>query len=141
MVRSGSRLASTILVRSRRKNEILTFRSPDLHISMDELKLCVCEIWYGGLGYLSTFYPLIVVECEDLNFHGGTDISWPTMGFLRPCRFKLSKGLVRATLNVYMDLPPNELIAVVLTCLDTLAHSSSDPAFSSHSIGFVEDST
>lgn len=92
MVRSGSRLASTILVRSRRKNEILTFRSPDLHISMDELKLCVCEIWYGGLGYLSTFYPLIVVECEDLNFHGGTDISWPTMGFFKALSFQIVKG-------------------------------------------------
>lgn len=49
------------------------------------------------------------------------------MDFLRPCHFKLPRGLVIAALNVYMKLPPNELTAVVLTCLDTLADSSSCP--------------
>lgn len=88
---------------------------------------------------MSTFHPIIVVECEDLNFHGSTDISWSTMGFLRPCHFKLPWSLVFVALNVYMNLPPSELTAMVLTCLDILANSSSGPTFCSHSTGFVED--
>lgn len=95
----------------------------------------MCEFWYRGLGCISTFYLIIVVKCEDLNFHGGTDISWSTVGFLRPCHFRLPWDLVSAALNVCMNLTPNELTAVVLTCLDTLAHSSRGPVCG-HSIGF-----
>jgi len=41
-----------------------------------------------GLGCLSTFYRVIVLECEDLNFHGSTDMA--NNGFLRALSFQIA---------------------------------------------------
>lgn len=52
------------------------------------VKLYGCEIWHRRLGCLSTFYPIIVVECENLNFRGGTEIAMRSGYCSSKCVFK-----------------------------------------------------